>query len=122
MFGALAVATTSLTWVVLHGVFFADSTITLVRRMIRGERWYSAHETHAYQRIVQAGWSHVGVAISVLCIDLGLGILAWLVGRRPDLLLPLLALAALILGSIYLLLVRGLAAPSASAQWVDQAV
>lgn len=126
MFGALAVATESaqvlpsLTWVVLLGVFFADATLTLVRRLIRGERWYFAHRTHAYQRAVQAGWSHARVAISVLWLDLGLGVLAWWAWRRPGLLLPLLGLAALVLGSIYLLVERRLASSAASPKGVNQ--
>ena len=62
----------------LAGVFAVDATITLVRRMLRGERWYQAHRSHAYQRLVESGWSHAAVTTTVLLINLGLGALAWL--------------------------------------------
>jgi Fuc2NAc and GlcNAc transferase len=56
--------------VVLHGVFVVDATATLIRRILAGERWYSAHRSHAYQRAVQAGASHATVAGSALLLDL----------------------------------------------------
>lgn len=38
------------TLLVLFGVFFVDATYTLLRRVARGERWYQAHRSHAYQK------------------------------------------------------------------------
>ncbi len=38
-----------------------DTLLTLVRRVVRGERWYLPHRTHAYQRLTDAGWSHAQV-------------------------------------------------------------
>ena len=55
-----------------------DATLTLLRRIARGERWYQAHREHAYQRMVQAGSSHGQVTALVLVVNLGLGLLAWL--------------------------------------------
>jgi len=46
---------------VLHGNFVLDTTVTLLRRAARGERWYSAHREHFYQRLARAGWSHAKV-------------------------------------------------------------
>lgn len=40
------------------GMFILDATVTLTRRIARGEKWYAAHRSHYYQRLVQAGWSH----------------------------------------------------------------
>lgn len=37
-------------WLILPGVFWVDATSTLLRRMIRGDRWYQGHQSHAYQR------------------------------------------------------------------------
>jgi UDP-N-acetylmuramyl pentapeptide phosphotransferase/UDP-N-acetylglucosamine-1-phosphate transferase len=58
-------------------LYLADTATTLARRVRRRERWYLPHRTHAYQRLVTAGWSHVGVAaytggLSALCAALGL--------------------------------------------------
>ncbi|WP_417394490.1 MraY family glycosyltransferase [Gimesia chilikensis] len=38
-------------WLILPGVFWVDATFTLLRRMLRGDRWYQAHQSHAYQRV-----------------------------------------------------------------------
>ena len=62
----------------LAGVFAFDATITLLRRMARGERWQEAHRSHAYQRLVQAGRTHAEVTSGVLLVNLVLGVLAWL--------------------------------------------
>lgn len=38
--------------------FWVDATLTLLRRLLRGERVWQAHRTHAYQRLALAGWGH----------------------------------------------------------------
>ena len=47
-------------WVALlvFSPFIIDATVTLLRRLIRGERVWQAHKTHYYQRLVQLGWGH----------------------------------------------------------------
>ncbi len=52
--------------------FLFDTAVTLVRRGIRGERLFSAHRSHFYQRLNQQGWSHSAVtalwaALAVMC-------------------------------------------------------
>ena len=44
--------------VMAFGPFIVDSTVTLMRRALNGERIWEAHRSHFYQRIVQLGWSH----------------------------------------------------------------
>jgi UDP-N-acetylmuramyl pentapeptide phosphotransferase/UDP-N-acetylglucosamine-1-phosphate transferase len=41
--------------------FLFDGLLTLARRILRGERWYAAHRSHYYQRLVQGGLSHAQV-------------------------------------------------------------
>ena len=41
--------------------FVTDATCTLVSRMWRGRRWYSAHREHLYQWLVRCGHSHARV-------------------------------------------------------------
>ncbi|MGD2119016.1 MAG: glycosyltransferase family 4 protein [Chromatiales bacterium] len=36
---------------ILFGLFLVDASFTLIRRMLRGERWYEAHRSHAYQKV-----------------------------------------------------------------------
>lgn len=43
---------------VLFAPFLFDSLVTLSRRVVRGERWYAAHRSHYYQRLVRCGLSH----------------------------------------------------------------
>ena len=43
--------------VLVFAPFLADATLTLATRVVRGERFWKAHRTHAYQRLVLAGWS-----------------------------------------------------------------
>jgi Fuc2NAc and GlcNAc transferase len=42
-------------WLILLGCFIVDATYTLLARMWRGERWYEAHRSHAYQKF-SARW------------------------------------------------------------------
>lgn len=59
------------TSVILGSVFIADATTTLLRRVVRGERWYEAHRTHAYQHLAQRWGSHLKVTGLVWGINLG---------------------------------------------------
>ncbi|WP_240761681.1 MraY family glycosyltransferase [Nitrosococcus wardiae] len=52
-------------WMMIYGVFWFDATVTLLRRILAGERWYTAHRSHAYQRLHQAGWPHRKVLLAV---------------------------------------------------------
>jgi UDP-N-acetylmuramyl pentapeptide phosphotransferase/UDP-N-acetylglucosamine-1-phosphate transferase len=49
------------TGLVACSAFVADATCTLVSRMVRGRRWYSAHREHLYQWLVRCGNSHARV-------------------------------------------------------------
>ncbi len=40
--------------------FVADATATLARRMLRGERFWEAHRSHYYQRLLRLGAGHAG--------------------------------------------------------------
>jgi UDP-N-acetylmuramyl pentapeptide phosphotransferase/UDP-N-acetylglucosamine-1-phosphate transferase len=50
--------------------FLADATITLLRRLARGERIWQAHRQHFYQRAVQRGLGHAAVTRRVIAADL----------------------------------------------------
>jgi len=65
-----------LIWLLLLGVFIVDATVTLVKRMAGGEKLYEAHRSHVYQLAVQAGYSHKQVTLTVLLINIMLGIVA----------------------------------------------
>ncbi len=44
--------------ILVFSPFIVDATVTLTRRLFRGERVWQAHRTHYYQRLVQSGWGH----------------------------------------------------------------
>ncbi len=44
--------------------FLADAGFTLVRRMLRGEKWWQPHATHLYQRLARRHGSHVPVTLA----------------------------------------------------------
>ncbi len=96
----------ALLWLVVLGPFFLDATITLLRRMARGERWQAAHRMHAYQRAVQAGWSHRRVTAVVAGISAALGAVSALVVHRPVLLGLVVVGTAAGLGVLYLCVER----------------
>jgi UDP-N-acetylmuramyl pentapeptide phosphotransferase/UDP-N-acetylglucosamine-1-phosphate transferase len=50
--------------------FLADASITLARRLLRGERVWRAHREHFYQLAVRAGLSHAAVVERVIAADL----------------------------------------------------
>jgi UDP-GlcNAc:undecaprenyl-phosphate GlcNAc-1-phosphate transferase len=45
-------------WVAVLSPFLFDALYTLARRAARREPLHTAHRTHLYQLLVQAGWSH----------------------------------------------------------------
>lgn len=44
--------------------FIVDASLTLLRRLLRGEKIWQAHRSHYYQRLVRMGWSHRRLAIA----------------------------------------------------------
>jgi Fuc2NAc and GlcNAc transferase len=68
-------------WLILLGVFVTDATVTLLRRLIRGERVYEAHRSHAYQNASRRMGGHLPVTLAVAVINvLWLGPIAIAVG------------------------------------------
>jgi UDP-N-acetylmuramyl pentapeptide phosphotransferase/UDP-N-acetylglucosamine-1-phosphate transferase len=57
--------------------FLADATITLLRRLARGEKVWQAHREHLYQRAVQRGLGHAAVAWRVAAANALLIGCAW---------------------------------------------
>lgn len=65
-------------WLALGAVFVADASLTLIRRMLAGERWFEAHCSHAYQRLSRRWGSHGRVTLLAIGFNLlWLAPLAW---------------------------------------------
>ncbi|QXI21350.1 glycosyltransferase family 4 protein [Pseudomonas iranensis] len=57
-------------WLILLGVFIVDATFTLLRRLLRGERVYEAHRSHAYQFASRRYGKHWRVTVAICLINL----------------------------------------------------
>lgn len=56
--------------------FVLDASVTLARRMLRGEPFWRPHRSHYYQRLVQLGWGHRRTALAEYALMLACGLAA----------------------------------------------
>ena len=56
-------------WLILLGIFVVDATCTLVRRLVRGDKVYEAHRSHAYQFASRKYGKHLPVTMAVAAIN-----------------------------------------------------
>ncbi len=56
--------------------FVVDATVTLARRVLRGERFWRSHKSHYYQRVVQLGWGHRRTVLAEYLLMLGASVSA----------------------------------------------
>ncbi len=58
------------TWLILSAVFIVDATVTLLRRIVRGECFWKAHRSHAYQILSRRYCSHLRVTVAILAVNI----------------------------------------------------
>ncbi len=74
--GALALVTSTAgginlwSWLILLALFVVDATVTLLRRVWRGDKFYEAHRSHAYQILARRWQSHKKVTLFVVCLNI----------------------------------------------------
>lgn len=78
----------------LPAYYLADSTITLFRRIIRREPFWSAHRTHFYQRATDNGFTVPQVIGEVLALNLVLAMLAIVTVRAGSMAIIVASLVA----------------------------
>lgn len=87
------------TWIILLGVFLVDATVTLMRRIVSGQRWYEAHRSHTYQILSRRWNSHRRVTVVVSLVNIGwllpMAVAAYLLPDR-SLIIATIALAPLV--------------------------
>jgi len=81
--------------VLVFSPFIVDASVTLLRRLLRGERVWQAHREHYYQRLIRSGLGHRATALwsyglMALCAAAALVLLHW-----PESTLPLLLACAM---------------------------
>ncbi|MHA3737424.1 MraY family glycosyltransferase [Pseudomonas sp. Eth.TT006] len=57
-------------WLILLGVFIVDATCTLMVRLVRGDKVYEAHRSHAYQYASRQYGGHLPITLAVVGINL----------------------------------------------------
>jgi Fuc2NAc and GlcNAc transferase len=92
-------------WVLLMGTFIADTTFTLLRRLISGQSVTQGHNSHAYQRLARRSGSHRSVIVLYSAVNIFWCLpFAWLAIVYPHLgvvlafsgIVPLMLVAAFI--------------------------
>ena len=63
--------------VMVFSPFILDASVTLLKRLVRGEKVWQAHREHYYQRLVQMGWGHRNTALLEYGLMSVAGISAW---------------------------------------------
>lgn len=100
-------------WVplVIFAPFIVDATLTLIRRALRREKFWEAHNSHYYQRLVKIGWGHRRVVIAEYILMLVCGAAALFLQNFDDVFPKLLGLSILSIGCVLLLRFVGRVAP-----------
>ncbi|MDO8786517.1 MAG: glycosyl transferase [Sulfuritalea sp.] len=79
-----------------------DATVTLAKRVLRGEEISQMHHEHFYQRLMQMGWSDRRLVLSEYVLMLACGISALLAQRAED---SVVSIVLLVWAVIYLALI-----------------
>lgn len=67
------------------GAFIADTTYTLIVRVIAGQKLTEGHSTHAYQRLARRYGQHKPVVLAYMAVNvLWLFPIAWLAVIYPE--------------------------------------
>jgi Fuc2NAc and GlcNAc transferase len=88
--------------ILLMSVFIIDATLTLLTRVLCGERWYTAHAQHVYQRLIAQGWSHRKVLVAYQAINVILVLPAIVLAEKyPQYAVVTVGLTVLLLGACW---------------------
>ena len=76
-------ATPAQAWILLPlSPFLLDAALTLWTRMVRGERWWTPHVQHLYQRLARGWQGHPSVTVAYAAYLALAAVLMWLVRLR----------------------------------------
>jgi UDP-N-acetylmuramyl pentapeptide phosphotransferase/UDP-N-acetylglucosamine-1-phosphate transferase len=82
-------------------LYLFDTSTTLVKRVVKRERWFEAHRLHVYQKLTALGFSHIASAAVVAGGTVLTGVGGLLVAQDPAL-WPVLVADILVVGLAYL--------------------
>lgn len=88
-------------------VFLADVLLTLLRRARHGRFSLSAHREHAYQRLIDSGWSHQAIALLYGGLTALIGLTGLVAAQLMDGAVPMVfALWTVVLTALHVLVGR----------------
>lgn len=79
--------------VLVFSPFIVDATVTLLRRLLAGEKVWQAHRSHYYQRLVRLGWGHRKTVLAEYLVMLAAGVSALVLLQARASIWPVLGLA-----------------------------
>lgn len=82
--------------VLVFSPFLVDASLTLLWRLLRRERFWEAHRSHYYQRLIRMGWGHRRTALAEYAVMAGVSLSA-VAGLRLESPTQLLILAGWLL-------------------------
>jgi UDP-N-acetylmuramyl pentapeptide phosphotransferase/UDP-N-acetylglucosamine-1-phosphate transferase len=89
--------------------YLTDATLTLARRLLRGEKIWLAHRSHFYQQATSNGFSVLQVVGRVFALNVALAVLAGIAAAMPATAIQIAALAVGLAGVAFVL--RGFSRP-----------
>jgi UDP-GlcNAc:undecaprenyl-phosphate/decaprenyl-phosphate GlcNAc-1-phosphate transferase len=96
--------------------FIFDASITLFKRVRRGEKPWVAHRDHAYQRLILAGWSHRKLALTSYLLMLSISAAAFAaLGQRDTMQIVIIIVSVAVLAGVFLAIEHILQTSPASA-------
>lgn len=95
-------------WLILGSLFVSDATVTLIRRVLNGEKPWHAHNRHAYQHLARR-FGHLKVTLFYCAVTIVWSIpIAIIAGHFPTIAWGLLVLAYLPVTALMVLVGAGL--------------
>jgi UDP-GlcNAc:undecaprenyl-phosphate/decaprenyl-phosphate GlcNAc-1-phosphate transferase len=108
--GACGIAAGAWPWwfpLVAFAPFVLDATVTVLRRLFRGERIWKAHREHFYQRLVLSGWTPRRLVIAAFAMMIACAAAAlWALRQGGTLPYVIIAILAAIHGLLFLAIER----------------
>lgn len=85
------------TGLLVFSPFIVDASVTLLGRVLRGERFWQAHKKHYYQRLVLLGWGHRKTVLAEYVLMFGCAVSAlWMVSTSLTMQLAMLTFWAFV--------------------------
>ena len=70
--------------VIIPLYFIADASITLTRRLLRGEKFWTPHRSHFFQRATVQGWTVNQIVTTVAILNVFLAFCGWLAAHATS--------------------------------------